>query len=86
MTTDMVARAMREVIEPTMKAMAEVSTPFNGILFAGLMITGEGSNLIEYNVRFADPECQTLMMRLEDDLLPLLVAAAEGNFSGCKPQ
>lgn len=86
MTPDMVERTMREVIEPTMKAMAEIGAPFNGILFAGLMITEEGPKLIEYNVRFGDPECQVLMMRLQDDLLPLLVAAADGNLAGYEPK
>lgn len=86
MTPDMIERTMREVIEPTMKAMAEIGAPFNGILFAGLMITEEGPKLIEYNVRFGDPECQVLMMRLQDDLLPLLVAAADGNLAGYEPK
>lgn len=86
MTSDMVARTMREVIEPTIKAMAEIGSPFKGVLFAGLIITGEGPKLIEYNVRFGDPECQVLMMRLKSDLLPLLAAAAEGNLAGCAPE
>ncbi|RCL00893.1 MAG: phosphoribosylamine--glycine ligase [Candidatus Tokpelaia sp. JSC189] len=85
MTPDMVERTMREVIEPTMKAMAEIGTPFNGILFAGLIITADGPKLVEYNVRFGDPECQVLMMRLQDDLLPLLIAAADGKLAGYEP-
>src|SRR5690606_8426697 len=71
MTQQIVERTMREIIEPTMRGMAEMGTPFSGVLFAGLMITPSGPKLIEYNVRFGDPECQVLMMRLKDDLLTL---------------
>lgn len=76
MTPDMVARTMKEIIEPTIRGMAADGHPFQGVLFAGLMITAKGPELIEYNVRFGDPECQVLMMRLESDLLPILHAAA----------
>ena len=72
---------MREIIEPTMRGMAELGAPFSGVLFAGLMITADGPKLIEYNVRFGDPECQVLMMRLKDDLLVLLNAAADGQLA-----
>ncbi|MGC4026994.1 MAG: phosphoribosylamine--glycine ligase [Mesorhizobium sp.] len=78
MDAAMVERTMREIIEPTMRGMAEIGAPFAGILFAGLMITKDGPKLIEYNVRFGDPECQVLMMRLKDDLLVLLNAATDG--------
>jgi phosphoribosylamine--glycine ligase len=78
MTADMIERTMREIIEPTMRGMAELGSPFAGVLFAGLMITDQGPRLIEYNTRFGDPECQVLMMRLKDDLLVLLNAAADG--------
>jgi phosphoribosylamine--glycine ligase len=78
MTPAMSERVMREIIEPTMRGMAELGAPFSGVLFAGLMITAEGPQLIEYNVRFGDPECQVLMMRLKDDLLVLLSAVADG--------
>jgi phosphoribosylamine--glycine ligase len=78
MTPEMIERTMREIIEPTMRGMAELDAPFSGVLFAGLMITAEGPKLIEYNVRFGDPECQVLMMRLKDDLLVLLGGAADG--------
>lgn len=78
MTEEMRARTMREIIEPTIRGMAEMGHPFTGVLFAGLMITAKGPELIEYNVRFGDPECQVLMMRLKSDLLPLLVATANG--------
>lgn len=78
MTPDMVERTMTEIIEPTMRGMAEMGMPFSGVFFAGLMITAKGPELIEYNVRFGDPECQVLMMRLKSDLLPLLYATATG--------
>jgi phosphoribosylamine--glycine ligase len=78
MTEEMAARTMREIIEPTVRGMAEMGHPFTGVLFAGLMITAKGPELIEYNVRFGDPECQVLMMRLKSDLLPLLIATADG--------
>lgn len=78
MTPEMVERTMREIIEPTIAGMAADGHPFTGVLFAGLMITQKGPELIEYNVRFGDPECQVLMMRLKSDLLPLLYAAATG--------
>ncbi len=74
----MVARVMAGIVEPTMRGMAELGAPFSGVLFAGLMITAQGPQLIEYNVRFGDPECQVLMMRLKDDLLVLMQAAAAG--------
>ncbi|WP_442578698.1 phosphoribosylamine--glycine ligase [Mesorhizobium sp. ASY16-5R] len=81
MTLEMVDRTMREIIEPTMRGMAELGSPFSGVLFAGLMIGADGPKLIEYNVRFGDPECQVLMMRLKDDLLVLLSAAADGQLA-----
>lgn len=78
MTPEMVERTMKEIIEPTIRGMAESGHPFTGVFFAGLMITQKGPELIEYNVRFGDPECQVLMMRLKSDLLELLYAAATG--------
>ncbi len=78
MSPTMVEATMHEIIEPTMRGMAEMGMPFSGVLFAGLMITEQGPKLIEYNVRFGDPECQVLMMRLKDDLLVLLNAAVDG--------
>ncbi len=81
MTAQMVERTMREIIEPTIAGMADSGHPFTGVLFAGLMITAKGPELIEYNVRFGDPECQVLMMRLKSDLLPLLYAAATGTLA-----
>jgi phosphoribosylamine--glycine ligase len=79
MTAEMVSRTMKEIIEPTIRGMAESGYPFTGVFFAGLMITAKGPELIEYNVRFGDPECQVLMMRLKSDVLELLHAAATGS-------
>jgi phosphoribosylamine--glycine ligase len=78
MTPEMTERTMAEIIRPTVLAMQERGTPFKGVLFAGLMITNEGPKLIEYNVRFGDPETQVLMMRLKSDLLSALIATADG--------
>jgi phosphoribosylamine--glycine ligase len=78
MTPEIVERTMRELIEPTMRGMAEIGAPFSGVLFLGLMIGKDGPKLIEYNTRFGDPECQVLMMRLNSDLLTLLNAAVDG--------
>jgi phosphoribosylamine--glycine ligase len=74
----MTTRVMDEIIHPTLKAMADMGCPYKGVLYAGLMITATGPKLIEYNVRFGDPECQVLMARLMSDLLPALVASADG--------
>ena len=78
MTPALEARVMAEIIQPTLRAMAARGAPFKGVLYAGLMITDKGPKLIEYNVRFGDPETQVLMPRLRSDLLPALVAAADG--------
>jgi phosphoribosylamine--glycine ligase len=78
MTAAMVERTMAEIIRPTLAAMKAKGHPFRGVLFAGLMITATGPKLIEYNCRFGDPECQVLVMRLKDDLLTLLLGAADG--------
>ncbi|MGY6708637.1 MAG: phosphoribosylamine--glycine ligase [Rhizobiaceae bacterium] len=81
MTPEMTTRVMEEIVRPTLAGMAEMGCPFRGVLFVGLMITAKGPQLIEYNVRFGDPECQVLMMRLKDDLLPLLNGAVDGQLS-----
>jgi len=78
MTPALEARVMAEIIQPTLKAMAARGAPFKGVLYAGLMITADGPQLIEYNVRFGDPETQVLMPRLRSDLLPALIASADG--------
>ena len=86
MTDEMMARTRAEIIEPTVRRMAERGTPFTGVLFAGLMIGADGPRLIEYNVRFGDPECQVLMMRLKSDALDLIEATARGDLGGVTPQ
>jgi phosphoribosylamine--glycine ligase len=85
LTPELEARAMAEIVEPTVRAMAAAGTPYSGVLYAGLMLTSDGPKLIEYNARFGDPECQVLMMRLEDDLVELLLAVAEGRLAGRAP-
>lgn len=74
----MVARVMETIIRPTLAAMKARGTPYKGVLYAGLMLTAEGPKLIEYNARFGDPETQVLMPRLKSDLVPLLLACADG--------
>ncbi|MFZ3307951.1 MAG: phosphoribosylamine--glycine ligase [Xanthobacteraceae bacterium] len=74
----MSARVMAEIIAPTMRAMRAAGTPYKGVLYAGLMITREGPKLIEYNIRFGDPETQVLMLRLMSDLIPALLASRDG--------
>ena len=78
LTRDVEARVMREIVEPTLAGMGARGTPFVGILYAGLMITADGPKLIEYNVRFGDPECQVLMPRMKSDLVTALLAACDG--------
>ncbi|MBV8972125.1 MAG: phosphoribosylamine--glycine ligase [Sphingomonadaceae bacterium] len=78
-------RALAEIVAPTIATMAAMGTPFTGVLFAGLMLTADGPQLIEYNVRFGDPECEALMVRLESDLLDLLLAASEGRLADTRP-
>ncbi len=85
MTLTLVARAMAEIIEPTLATMRARGAPFRGVLYAGLMFTTGGPKLIEYNVRFGDPETQVLMMRLEGDLLELLFASAHGRLAEIAP-
>ncbi|MEM6832394.1 MAG: phosphoribosylamine--glycine ligase [Pseudomonadota bacterium] len=81
MTDALCDQVMATIIDPTMREMAARGMPFSGVLYAGLMITADGPQLIEYNVRFGDPECQVLMMRLESDLAKLLTAAAKGQLA-----
>jgi phosphoribosylamine--glycine ligase len=78
MTPGMALRTMDEIVGPTLAAMRRMGAPFKGILFAGLMIGPDGPKLIEFNVRFGDPECQVLMLRLMSDLVPALIAARDG--------
>ncbi|WP_293797479.1 phosphoribosylamine--glycine ligase [uncultured Bosea sp.] len=78
MTPTLTERVMAEIIRPTLAGMAKRGTPFQGVLFAGLMITAQGPKLIEYNTRFGDPECEVLMPRLKSDIVPALLAACDG--------
>lgn len=84
MTEAMCQRVMDEMIYPTLRAMKAKGTPYKGVLYAGVMLTRDGPRLVEYNARFGDPECQVLMMRMMSDVVPALLACADGqlkNFS-----
>ncbi len=85
LTAELEARALTEIVAPTVAAMAAMGTPFVGVLFAGLMLTPTGPQLIEYNVRFGDPECEALMVRLDSDLIDLLLATSEGRLAHIRP-
>ena len=74
----MTGRVMDEIVQPTLAAMTKMGAPYKGVLYAGLMLTASGPKLIEYNVRFGDPECQVLMLRLKSDLVPALLASQDG--------
>ena len=74
-------QVMDQIIQPTVDTLAAEGTPYSGVLFAGLMLTESGPQLIEYNARFGDPECQVLMMRLESDLAKLLMRTARGDLA-----
>ncbi|MCY4607584.1 MAG: phosphoribosylamine--glycine ligase [bacterium] len=81
-TPEIEARILDDIIRPTIAAMARCGTPFRGVLYAGLMITSDGPRLLEYNVRFGDPECQVLLARLESDLVPALLSTRDGTLDG----
>jgi phosphoribosylamine--glycine ligase len=78
MTDAMCKHVMDEMITPTLRALAAMGTPYKGVLFAGVMVTKDGPKLVEYNARFGDPECQVLMLRMKSDVLPALIACADG--------
>ena len=78
MTGAMSQRVMDEMITPTLRAMAAMGTPYKGVLYAGVMMTKDGPKLVEFNARFGDPECQVLMLRLMSDVVPALLACADG--------
>ncbi|CAM3848980.1 phosphoribosylamine--glycine ligase [Phaeobacter inhibens] len=81
LSAEIEAKAMEEIVKPTMRVMAERGMPYQGVLYAGLMIKDGQPRLVEYNVRFGDPECQVLMMRLGAQALDLMQAAAEGRLA-----
>ncbi|MEO6581894.1 MAG: phosphoribosylamine--glycine ligase [Sphingomicrobium sp.] len=85
LTPELERQAMDEIVRPTAKAMAAAGTPFSGVLYAGLMLTREGPKLIEYNVRFGDPECEAIMPLIEGDFAELLRTVATGQLSEIDP-
>jgi phosphoribosylamine--glycine ligase len=85
LTPELERRAMDEIVRPTARAMAARGTPFSGVLYAGLMLTADGPRLIEYNVRFGDPECEAIMPRLDGDVAALLHAVATGRLNEIEP-
>ncbi len=78
MTPALCDEALEKIVKPTIRALQDMGHPYVGVLYAGLILTGEGPKLIEYNCRFGDPECQVLMMRLKNDLVTLLLACCDG--------
>ena len=80
-----VAEAHARVIQPTLDGMAAEGAPYRGVLYVGLMMTAEGPKVVEFNARFGDPECQVLMMRLDGDIVPYLLACARGDVSHLPP-
>src|SRR4051812_32729681 len=85
LTAELQERAMEEIVRPTARALAAAGTPFNGVLYAGLMLTAEGPKLIEYNVRFGDPECEAIMPLIDGDFAELLYAVATGQLGDADP-
>ena len=85
LTSELERRAMDEIVRPTARALADSGTPFSGVLYAGLMLTSEGPKLIEYNVRFGDPECEAIMPLIEGDFAELLHSVAAGRLAGIDP-
>jgi phosphoribosylamine--glycine ligase len=85
LTAELQQRAMNEIVEPTARAMAAAGTPFSGLLYAGLMLTPAGPKLIEYNVRFGDPECEAIMPLIEGDFAELLLTVADGRLGEIEP-
>ena len=86
LTPELEQQAMDEIVRPTVRALAAAGTPFSGVLYAGLMLTAEGPKLIEYNVRFGDPECEAIMPRIEGDFAELLHAVATGRLAEAEPE
>jgi phosphoribosylamine--glycine ligase len=85
LSAELEEQAMAEIVRPTARALAEAGTPFNGVLYAGLMLTADGPSLIEYNVRFGDPECEAIMPLVDGDFAALLNAVATGQLGDVEP-
>ncbi|KMS52878.1 phosphoribosylamine--glycine ligase [Novosphingobium barchaimii LL02] len=85
LTPELEGLAMTRIIAPTVRTLANEGMPYSGVLFLGLMLTAKGPELIEYNCRFGDPECQVMLMRLESDLVELLHACAENRLAAIEP-
>ncbi len=79
------ADVMARIVRPTVAGMAAEGAPYRGVLYVGLMMTADGPKVLEYNVRFGDPECQILMVRMRSDIVPYLEAAAKGTLAGLPP-
>jgi phosphoribosylamine--glycine ligase len=79
-------RIMREIMQPMLGALRDAKLDFHGVLYAGLMLTADGPKVLEFNVRFGDPECQPLMLRLRSDLVPLLDACIDGRLAECETE
>ena len=85
LTAELQERAMDEIVRPTARAMADAGTPFSGVLYAGLILTADGPKLIEYNVRFGDPECEAIMPLIDGDFAEVLQAVATGRLGEMDP-
>ena len=85
LTAELQQRVMDEIVRPTARALAAAGTPFSGVLYAGLMLTADGPKLIEYNVRFGDPECEAIMPLIEGDFAEMLLAVATGKLREIDP-
>ena len=86
LTSELEQRAMDEIVRPTARAMAAAGMPFSGVLYAGLMLTADGPKLVEYNVRFGDPECEAIMPLIDGDFAELLHAVATGRLASLTPR
>lgn len=85
LTPELMSRVIKEILVPTVHAMKSVERPYQGVLYAGLILTATGPKVLEYNVRFGDPETQPILMRLKSDLVPLMLGATEGSLDKCEP-
>jgi len=81
----LITRVVREILEPTVRGLTADGIDYRGVLYAGLMLGETGVRLVEFNARFGDPECQVLMLRLADDVVPYLKACANGGLAALPP-